>query len=345
MMAGMPAPTLEGTPPPQHRDGRTPRALRRIGVAVAVAALVAAGPACSGETTSTGPGDSVAAPSSSPPPPATPTPAGPVLVPVGSTTVTLADEGRGRVLRTHLHYPAGGSGGPDAPAATGVFPLVLMAHGYRLPPEGYDPLLAGVAARGYIVAAPDFPHTSPLGDGNRSDLVNQPADLADLIDLLVAESTRPGSLLPGIARPDRVAVMGHSDGGLTAAALAYDDAYRDERVGAAVVMTGGAAYFPGNWSVPRPPPLLAVHGTDDLLNPPSSTDALVGVLPASVPRYLVRVQGGDHIGPYMGETTTPGLDSVIADFLDVHLQQRGELAALNQLRSDANRPPLVLAAE
>jgi hypothetical protein len=88
-----------------------------------------------------------------------------------------------------------------------------------------------------------------------------------------------------------------------------------------------------------------VHGTDDLLNPPSSTDALMAVLPASVPRYLVRVQGGDHIGPYMGETTAPGLATVIADFLDVHLQQRGELAALNQLRADANRPPLVLAAE
>jgi dienelactone hydrolase len=279
-----------------------------------------------------------AATSTDPPPPLT--------VPVGTTTVVLSDAIRGRTLPTRVHYPTTAlDGGPDAPPAPGVYPLVLMAHGYRLAPEAYDPLLRAVAARGYIVAAPAFPHTAPGGDGDRRDLANQPGDLAAVADLLVSETRREGSLVPGVARPERVAAVGHSDGGLTAAALAYNELYRDTRVAAAVTLTGGASGFDGAWSVPEPPPLLAVHGSADTQNPPSATDELVATLPATVPRYVVSVTGGDHLGPYLGDTFLPEVATVIADFLDVHLQQHSELSALDRLRTDAGKAPLVLTAE
>jgi dienelactone hydrolase len=220
-----------------------------------------------------------------------------------------------------------------------------MAHGYLLPPDGYERLMQGVAARGYTVAAPDFPHTSPKGDGNRADLVNQPAELSLVADGIIAESARPGALVPPVNRPERLAVMGHSDGGLTAAAMAYNDTYRDPRVAAVVVMSGGLALFPGGWSVPGPPPLLAIHGDADAVNPPSASTDLIAALPDNVPRYLVTVQGGDHVGPYMGETALVGLATVIADFLYVHLERNGERFADERLHADANAAPLTLTAE
>jgi dienelactone hydrolase len=265
---------------------------------------------------------------------------------VGTTTVDVVDEARGRHLPTHVHYPAADApGGLDAAPAAGAFPLVVMAHGYRLPADGYARLLDAVAARGYVIAAPDFPHTAPTGDGDRADLVNQPADLAAVADRIVAESDRSGSLVPSILRPDRLAVMGHSDGGLTAAAMAYNDSYRDGRVAAAVVLSGGMSLFPGNWSFTDAPPLLAVHGDQDTTNPPAATSQLLEALPPAAPRHLVTVAGGDHIGPFMGDTALPILGTVIADFLDVHLLDRGEQAAIERLHADANTPPLSLSAE
>lgn len=57
----------------------------------------------------------------------------------------------------------------------GTFPFLLMAQGYRLPAGGYERILGMVTAAGYIVAGPSFPHTSAnRGDGDRSDIVNQP---------------------------------------------------------------------------------------------------------------------------------------------------------------------------
>jgi predicted dienelactone hydrolase len=275
-------------------------------------------------------------PSAAPAPPDRPSPAAvpePAPVAVALTTLDLADHRTGLPLPTRVHHPAG----------PGPFPLVLMAHGYDLAADGYGPLLDRVAARGYLVAAPDFPHTSSrTGDGDRSDLVNQPGYLAAVADGVTAAGGRPGATVPAVEHPERLAVMGHSDGGLTAAAMAFNDTYRDGRVAAAVVLTGGTALFPGGWSVPDAPPLLAVHGSADGTNPPSASTRMVSTLPATAPRYLVTVDGGDHTGPYMGDASPAVLADTIADFLDVHLQGRGDPAAVERFRRDAGTPPLSL---
>jgi dienelactone hydrolase len=276
------------------------------------------------------------APPAAAPVPNAPAPAaapGPASFPVTVTTLDLADPRTGRALPTRVHHPT--AGGPH--------PLVLMAHGYRLTADGYSPLLDRVAARGYVVAAPDFPGTSGrTGDGDRSDLVNQPGYLAAVADGVVAAAGRPDAAVPAVDHPDRLAAMGHSDGGLTAAALAFNDRYRDGRVAAAVVLTGGTALFPGGWSVPDAPPLLAVHGSADTTNPPSASTGMVATLPATAPRHLVTVQGGDHIGPYLGDGSPPVLADAIADFLDLHLRGGAEAAAVERFRRDAGTPPLSL---
>src|SRR5947209_8872423 len=115
-----------------------------------------------------------------------------------------------------------------------------MAHGFRLPAGGYERILDAVSAAGYIVAAPAFPHTSAeRGDGDRSDIVNQPADLSFVLDAVSGFAQQNPDQLPPVANPSRVAALGHSDGGLTVSAWAYNNSYRDRRVVSAVVMTGG----------------------------------------------------------------------------------------------------------
>ena len=64
-----------------------------------------------------------------------------------------------------------------------------------------------------------------------------------------------------------VGVVGHSDGGVTAAAVAYNDAVADSRIGAAVVLSGAEIAYPGGWFTRQSPPLLAIHGDADEVNP------------------------------------------------------------------------------
>lgn len=276
---------------------------------------------------------------------------------VGVTERTFVDAARGRTLRVHLLYPARGpkpSADPgaevptttDATSADGPFPLVLFAHGYRLPADGYDRLLAATAAHGYVVAAPDFPGTSARGGtGNRSDLANQPADLSFVADEVVAlggdgghgssPSPAPAAPIPTIAQPDRIAVAGHSDGGLTATAIAYNRTYRDPRVRAAASFTGGIGLFGGAYDAPDGPPLLLVHGTGDGTNPFSASVGARESLAA--PSWLVAVDGGDHIGPYMFGTGRPDLGDVLAAFLDASLE--GDAAGLDRLATGVAAGP------
>ena len=273
--------------------------------------------------------------------------------PVGVIERAFVDPARGRTLPVRILYPARGTvatapGGevPTAadapPSAAGPFPLVLFAHGYRLPADGYDRLLAATAAHGYVVAAPDFPGTSSRsGTGNRSDLTNQPADLSFVADQVVAlggsapDGTGGPPPVPAIAHPDRIAVAGHSDGGLTATALAYNRTYRDPRVAAAASFTGGIGLFGGAYDAADPPPLLLVHGTGDGTNPFSAS---VGARDAlATPSWLVAVDGGDHIGPYMFGTGRPDLGDALADFLDGSLQ--GDPTGLDRLATTVAAAP------
>lgn len=214
-----------------------------------------------------------------------------------SRTVRLGDGTTApRRLTTVVRYPKvlGGT----AADRTRRFPLVVFAHGYDLTPGSYRTLLRTWARAGYVVAAPVLPGESAITPGgpNRADLPNEPGDLRFVIDRLLGDS----SLSP-LIEDSRIAVAGHSDGGSAALAVAYDDRYRDPRVGAAVVLAG--ADLPGITPFAFPadgPPLLAVQGDADPVNPPAATAAFYDR--ATVPRFLLSVRGGGHFDPYM----TPG---------------------------------------
>jgi dienelactone hydrolase len=212
-----------------------------------------------------------------------------------------------RVLVTEVRYPTRGH--PP-------FPLIVFAHGFAETPDSYARMLETWARAGYVVAAPVFPveSSSAPGGPDENDLVNEPADLSFVISRLTARA----SVVRPLIDPTRIAVAGQSDGAEAALAAAYDRRFRDRRIDAAIVMSGAA--LPG-FSPPEPgsPPLLAVQGTLDPLNSPSTTADYFRLMRR--PKFLLWLLGAAHLEPY---TTSDRWASVVRSattaFLDHYLR-------------------------
>jgi dienelactone hydrolase len=245
-------------------------------------------------------------------------------------TVSLPDgTRRPRTLVTYVRYPALGKPGQtdlrNAPVASagGPFALIVFGHGFALTPAAYQRLLQSWARAGYVVAAPVFPleNANAPGGPDESDLTNQPADMSLVISRLLAASTAQSGPLASAIDPHEVAVAGHSDGGDTALATAYDPRYRDSRVAAAVVLSG--AEMPGTPSFrfpPGGPPLLATQGTADTINPPSASYQFFEA--AHRPKFLLRLLGAEHLGPYSNEYPQLGIvERVTTAFLDAYVKR------------------------
>jgi dienelactone hydrolase len=237
---------------------------------------------------------------------------------VGLTAVTWTDRSRtirlpnGRIeprrLVTYIRYPALGAASETdlvrAPAARGAgpFPLVVFGHGFAVTPSIYATLLRALAAAGYVVAAPVFPlgNANAPGGPDERDIVNQPGDMSFVVSRVLTASASPGGLLSGLVDPSRIAVAGHSDGGETALATAYDRDYRDPRVRAAIIFSGAKISGPERLVFPAGgPPLLATQGSADRLNRPKDTRAFFDLAPS--PKFLLMLLGAGHLPPYTYE--------------------------------------------
>ena len=262
-----------------------------------------------------------------------------------SRTVELGNGGREpRTLIVYVRYPALGApsgtdltGAPPA-RAYGPFPLVVFGHGFALTPASYSRMLQSWARAGYVVAAPVFPlenADAPNGP-DESDLVNQPADVRFVISRLLASGGASSHTLSGLINPARIAVAGHSDGGDTALAVAYDRSFRDPRVRAAIILSGAEIPGVGPFRFPRGgPPLLAVQGTADTVNPPSATNAFFEAAPR--PKYLLSLLGAEHLPPYsVQQPQLTIVERVTLAFLDGYLKSTP--GALEKLSSLGNVP-------
>jgi fermentation-respiration switch protein FrsA (DUF1100 family) len=149
-----------------------------------------------------------------------------------------------------------------------------------------------------------------------------------------AAGRSPGGPLHGLLDAGEIAVGGHSDGGVTASAVAYDPRLRDPRVRAAVLLSG-AHIDPAPPGGRGSPPLLAVQGTADAVQPPRATYAAFAA--AGRPKYLLRLLGAGHEDPY---TTQPAqrriVERVTVAFLDRYLGHRPDAA--RALRTAARAP-------
>lgn len=265
---------------------------------------------------------------------------------VGERVLTLTDASRTvrlphraaepRTLVTVIRYPAVGqpSGSDHIGAASarraGPFPLIVFGHGFDVTPGTYWRLLHYWAAAGYVVAAPVFPRTNAHAPGgpDEADIVNQPADLSFVITRLLAASAGDHGALSGLIDPKEIAVAGQSDGGETALATAYDPPYRDPRVLAAVILSGAELPAQGFKFATPSPPLLATQGTADETNLPANTYHFYDQAPA--PKFLLRLLGAPHLGPYTDEQPDLGIvERVSVAFMDDYLKHlRGAWARL-----------------
>lgn len=203
---------------------------------------------------------------------------------VVTRVLTLA-RGAGRPLPTTLWYPA---------RPTGRHPIILFSHGLGGLPRQFEPLAAGWAEAGYVVAAPLYPHTNGRVRVDRRDIVNQPADAAFVIAAVRALDLTPGDVLAGHLDLDRVAAVGFSAGGTTTLGLFGPGHPAFLRAGVSI----SGRRPPGGFGGPAAP-LLFLHGDRDPVVPIRAGREAFALAPA--PKQFVTVHGARH-----GEFLSPG---------------------------------------
>lgn len=161
----------------------------------------------------------------------------------------------------------------------GTHPLIVWSHGRTGLRQNYSQLCEALAARGYVIVAPDHPGDTLidwLTGRNVDDATNEIQRLGDVsfaIDSVLSSDGLPVSLADSIDL-DRVYVAGHSYGGLTAliSATGMHGRNGDRRVRA---VAGAQAYtrtLPDDVIERLSLPTLLLVGSGDVTTPPS-TDA------------------------------------------------------------------------
>jgi pimeloyl-ACP methyl ester carboxylesterase len=99
----------------------------------------------------------------------------------------------------------------DAPARAGKFPLLIHHPGLAAAFEDQAPLLEQLASHGYVVVTSAFQPSDPQTVAIDGDLYRSAAD----VDFILSQLRRDPQV-----DPDRVAMMGHSFGGIASMATA-----------------------------------------------------------------------------------------------------------------------------
>jgi dienelactone hydrolase len=226
-----------------------------------------------------------------------------------------------------------------APSTGKGLPIVLFSHGAYSSNDLYDPILKPWAAAGFIVIAPTHADSvsmgTPRGGQNPKFFDWRLADMETLVQDLERILREAG--LSDRAQTSRLAVTGHSFGGLVAQTLAgasYRDPHtgepvyrRETRVAGAVIISG-AGLLPGLVTAADlaalQMPLLITVGTDDLAQMPGLSGYAwrreVFDLAGSERRLLLVQDGADHyLGGQVGRQDLPR-SPYAADYLQDFLR-------------------------
>ena len=151
---------------------------------------------------------------------------------VGFTQVTLTDDPN-RPLNTAIWYPTqdaldttligdnpafiGTKVIKDGEIQSGIFPVVLLSHGYRGNWRNQNWLATELASRGYIVAATDHPGTTTFDQSpeQAAKWWERPRDITRTIDYLLSEVQWKQAV-----NANNITAIGHSLGGWTVMQLA-----------------------------------------------------------------------------------------------------------------------------
>jgi pimeloyl-ACP methyl ester carboxylesterase len=215
-----------------------------------------------------------------------------------------------RNLGFEIWYPAYGTPSPGdifwGQAIPGKFPLIVFAAGFDSNPDTYQVFLHALAAQGYIVAAPYFPIEASIpgaapASRSNAEILNQMYDMSAVITQMQAYSKQRGNFLGTAMDADKVAVIGHSDGGMTVAGMTMSTSYNDPRIDTAIVMAGAGPYGL-TWNKRKVVPMMIEQATGDPYNDPDNSKWLFNHVTGS--RDYLTVYGPYHIWPLIGNDPT-----------------------------------------
>jgi predicted dienelactone hydrolase len=277
---------------------------------------------------------------------------------------SVVSPGTPRVLDTDIWYPAppgsapisATSGGVDNAAldpSGGPYPLVLFSHGSCGTPLQSKFLTPLLASWGYVVVAPphpgntifDFPNcntTAALG----AAFAERPQDMVFVLDQVLAADLDPASPLFGAVDESRIAMTGHSFGGLTT----YLVTSIEPRIDVAIPMAP-AAFTTSSLPVPS---LTMLGVVDTVISNPNARTAYAN---STSPKMLVEIEHTGHYAfsdiclqtsncnPPITLTNAEANDAVlrwVLPFLKVHLSGEADWSPLLQPPA---QPGFVYAAE
>ncbi|MDX2166685.1 MAG: hypothetical protein SF182_06460 [Deltaproteobacteria bacterium] len=215
------------------------------------------------------------------------------------TKDSVYSPGTPRPLATSIWYPAPPGSGPidagtggvlDAPLAGGPYPLVLFSHGSCGTPLQSKFLTPLLASWGYVVVAPphpgntiyDFPNCNTPA-AYLAALQERPQDVVFVLDQVLAANQDAGSALFGAIDPSRIAMTGHSFGGLTT----YLVTAIEPRIRVAVAMAPAAL----NASRLPVPSLTMLGSVDAVISNPAARAAYARSV---TPKWLVEIAHAGH---------------------------------------------------
>lgn len=222
-------------------------------------------------------------------------------------------------------------------------PIVFLAHGVDGHPEFFEGAARVLADAGHMVVAPAFPSTNrdnAAGYAGIADLVNQPGDLAVVLDVLTDAVANPDDALYQQFDPSRVGAVGHSLGSATVLAWTRHDCCRDDRVGAVAQISTPQSLmvtFGDDDVDPTGPPVVLLHGEDDGTVPIGESETLAERFDDE--RAFVRLAGVTHSELIEGTADVPArhvTEAVLMGlFSEVLAGEAGALdAALDGVESD-----------
>ncbi|MEO8603120.1 MAG: dienelactone hydrolase family protein [bacterium] len=226
---------------------------------------------------------------------------------------SVASPGTPRLLPTSIWYPAAAGSGPisattggvdNAPLATtgGPYPLVLFSHGSCGYPQQSKFLTPLLASYGFIVVAPPHPGNTineypacGSAAAQVASFVERPQDMIFVLNQILAANQDPLSPFYGTIDPSRIAMTGHSFGGLTTFLVAAIE----PRIKAAVALAP-ATQANSTLAVPS---LIMLGGIDSVISNPNARAAYERSV---APKLLVEIE---HTGHYaFSDFCFPGSD-------------------------------------
>ena len=250
---------------------------------------------------------------------------------VGFSTITITDVARHRPLTVYVWFPIDDPGAapptvyevargatflsptavtaaPTSISGKGPFPLVVISHGSDASGLYYAGYAEMMASYGYVVAAPNHTGNSSLdpegvATSRPQSLLDRPRDLTAIITEMLSTSNKQTATLAANIDPNKIAVIGHSRGGLTAfeVAAGYSNdlgGYQaDPRVKAIVGLAPGAdpADLTDDRLVAIKVPTMLIVGTNDNVNTIEPHVTRPWDLVSGRPLYRIELVDGKHL--------------------------------------------------